>query len=210
MNISKHIQILVLVLFPACLMGMGHGCWTEQDKLGRNVLIEWRKITDYQKLLDAERELIPVMAAAFQHEVIMSKDPVENSILATTSLQQQNEAEMSKYLQRQKIKIFTSFVVIVKDVGSDKILGFAMFHSKPKFEKGCIQLEPLAVIPAAQGRGLSRKLVFSILKLMPGVNQIELFVRHENVKAQAVYKSMGFSVHEELKFGKRLKYVIKS
>jgi len=209
MNILKHIQFLVFVLFPACLMGMEQGSWIEQDKLGKDVVIEWRKITDYQKLLESEKALIPVMAEAFAYQVEETDKFEEQVALVTEYIKKQNEAAMSKYLQRQKVKIFTSFVVTVKDAGTDKVLGFTMFHSKPKFQQGCVILEPLAIIPTAQGRGLSRFLVFSIFRLMPEANQIDLFVRHESTKAQAIYNILGFRVSEKKEHGMVLKYIKK-
>lgn len=207
MNISKHIQILVLVLFPAWLMGMDQGSWIEQDKLGHNVLIEWRKITDYRDLLRAERELVPVMAAAFQHEKKVAETVEENTALVTKYLLQKNEEALSRYIQSKKVKNHICFVVTVKDVDSDKVLGFTIFRSKPKFdEPTCVQLEPLAVDPIAQCRGLSRILAFSIFKIDPMFNHIFLFVRRENTKAQGVYKTFGFIHFSENKVGFFLEY----
>lgn len=199
MSIFKQIQLLVFaILAPACLIGMEQGSWIAQDKLGNNILIEWRKITDYQKLLEAERGLVPVMAAAFQHEKKMAETVAENTALAARFLLQKNEEATSKYLHGQKVKNHTCFVVTVKDVGSDNILGFTIFRSKPKFEDPrCVQLEPLAIIPTAQGRGLSRILARSIFEISSEYNHIVLIVRRENTKAQAVYKALGFTTYQE-------------
>ncbi len=207
MNFLKHIQILVLGLFPVCLVGMEHGSWIDHDKHGKCILIEWRKITDYQKLLGAERELVPVMAAAFQHEKKMAETVAENTALAAKYLLQKNDEATGKYLQGQKVKNHTCLVVTVKDVGSDNILGFTIFRSKPKFnEPTCVQLEPLAIIPEAQGRGLARKLVFSIFEIDPTFNHIFLFVRKENTNAQGCYKTLGFTHFQGNEIGFFLEY----
>lgn len=208
MNIFKQIQLLILVLIPVCLMGMNQGSWIDHDKQGNSVLIEWRKITDYQKLLEAERELVPVMAAAFQHEKKMAETVAENTVLAAKYLLQKNEEATSKYLQSGKVKNHICFVVTVKDANSDKVLGFTIFRSKPKFdEPSCVQLEPLAIVPEAQGRGLARKLAFSIFEIDSAFDHIFLFVRKENTKAQDVYKkALGFTHLDENKIGFFLEY----
>ena len=66
MNIFKHIQLLVLVLTPACLMGMDQaanawmqevlsapqsGAWTVQDRTGKTVLVEGEIISKYSRLI---------------------------------------------------------------------------------------------------------------------------------------------------------------
>ncbi|MFA6535118.1 MAG: GNAT family N-acetyltransferase [Candidatus Babeliales bacterium] len=215
MNISKRVQILVLVLVPAGLLGMEHGSWTEQDKTGNNILIEWHKFTDYQKLLELEKELIPVMIAAFSHQTLQTGVEDEKIAMATKWLQQQNAYEMSKCIQSQQAKCNISFVVTIKDVESTKILGYAVFYLGPKFTQDCVvqdcvTLDPLAIIPMAQGRGLSRKLVFSIFKLLPEARQIDLFVQRENTRAQAVFNRFGFVVDYEIRAGLKLKHIKKN
>lgn len=203
----KYLGFLVLSVFSTSVVCMDHGSWIDQDKQGRSISIEWRKVTDYQELLGLERELVPVLAAAFQHEKKMAETVAENIALVTKYLLQENESKTSKYLQSQKVKNHMCFVVTVKEVGSAEILGFTIFRSKPKFdEPTCVQLEPLAVDPIAQGRGLSRILAFSIFKIDSTFNHIFLFVRKENINAQGVYKTLGFSRFHESEAGFFLEY----
>ncbi len=68
MNFLKHIQILVFVLFPACLMGMESGSWTEHDKFGNPIILECHKVTDYKILFNWEKKLMPIIMQAFADE----------------------------------------------------------------------------------------------------------------------------------------------
>lgn len=219
MTFLKYIQILFLVFFPVCLVGMKDGSRIVQDRYNRDVRLEWRIITDHKKLLEIERDLIPVMVAAFSHHLSHVEVKDEKVEVETKWLQQQNAQEMSKCTQGQQAEHEVFVVVTVKDIGSSNVLGYAVFYLGPKIAqdcvaqdcvvKGCAMLDPLAVIPMAQGRGLSRILVFSIFELVPSVRQIDLFVQRENVRAQAVFRRFGFVVDSEIKAGLILKYVKK-
>jgi ribosomal protein S18 acetylase RimI-like enzyme len=54
----------------------------------------------------------------------------------------------------------------------------------------------IAVSPAAQGKGVGRALFQALLdevrEHMPHINRIELFARDSNVRARALYASLGF------------------
>jgi ribosomal protein S18 acetylase RimI-like enzyme len=54
----------------------------------------------------------------------------------------------------------------------------------------------IAVAPQAQGRGVGRRLFQALLddviSNMPHITRIELFARESNVKARALYASLGF------------------
>jgi ribosomal protein S18 acetylase RimI-like enzyme len=84
------------------------------------------------------------------------------------------------------------FVAFAKNENGN-ILGVAEFRSNPEQSDGDISLELLAVDPQAQGRGLSRSLVSSILKLMPETNYIGLSTTIWNKRAHSVYKKLGFA-----------------
>jgi ribosomal protein S18 acetylase RimI-like enzyme len=213
-SIFKH--LVLVIAFPITLMGAetvpNYGAWPDTDKNNNKVILEWNKITDYQTLLETERTLIPVLAAAFAHEISEAKSFNKKVSRTTVLLEKRNEALMNEYFQSKQVKKCTCFVVTMKDKGTFKILGYAIFHVKPEFGKGFMWLEPLAVIPQAQRRGLGTLLVFSILKIAAKinqeVNQIVLGVRYENTDAQAFYEKLKFSVIQEHEEGKVLSYVI--
>ena len=48
-------------------------------------------------------------------------------------------------------------------------------------------LEPLAIVPEAQGLGLARLLIFSILKIDTNILTISLHVEKDNSHARDVY-----------------------
>jgi ribosomal protein S18 acetylase RimI-like enzyme len=54
----------------------------------------------------------------------------------------------------------------------------------------------IAVAPSAQGRGVGRRLFQALLdevsRNMPHITRVELFARDSNVKARALYASLGF------------------
>lgn len=54
----------------------------------------------------------------------------------------------------------------------------------------------IAVAPGAQGKGVGRRLFQALLdevtNNMPHITRVELFVRESNVKARALYASLGF------------------
>ncbi|HBS48304.1 TPA: hypothetical protein DEO28_00720 [Candidatus Dependentiae bacterium] len=84
MAILKHIQILVFVLFPACLLGMEQGSFTTQDRLRNKITFEWYKTTSYEQVLNLEKPLMPVWAEAFA-------DLTRDFLLDRTTLQIKKE-----------------------------------------------------------------------------------------------------------------------
>ncbi|MBD3273228.1 GNAT family N-acetyltransferase [Candidatus Dependentiae bacterium] len=62
-------------------------------------------------------------------------------------------------------------------------------------------IEPLMVHPSAQGLGLGRKLVFSILKLYPNTKRIILVTDKDNKGACKFYKRIGFIEKEDKSYG---------
>jgi ribosomal protein S18 acetylase RimI-like enzyme len=206
MKFLKHFRLIVLIFLPVCLIGMNannpdHMIWpSEKDKTDKLISLDSYKITDYKKVLEAERKLIHVMAAAYAYEIDQVTGFDEKVAIATELMKKNNDETMQKYLNGEIDEKHTCYIVTIRDTGTTKILGFAIFYLKPEYGKGFVWLEHLVVIPAAQGRGLSRKLIFSIHKIFPVVEQILLGVRLENTKAQNIYKHFGFEkiqTHEE-------------
>ena len=84
-----------------------------------------------------------------------------------------------------------------------EMLGFVGFHGygRSAFKNNTLQLDPVAIIPNAQGRGLARLLIFSILKISPEIQRIVLDTEIWNIHAQDVYKHLGFTQFNLSEFG---------
>lgn len=253
MNIFKHIQILVLVLAPACLMGMdpaidakvpevAFGSWIETDKYGKNVTIEWHKVTDFKTFFDLNEKLTATAAKVFADEAMDLKAfllddtlQIKESYIETfkslsngereeldaklAMARLDREARVTAMLQalRQQIEMAKAsilkapqdpgvcFIVTVKNEECD-VLGFAIFRL---LESKIVSLDLLGVIPTAQGRGLAKILVFSILKLNMETKSIILGTELWNTTAQAVYKKLGFMVCKQKGFYISFEYELK-
>lgn len=110
-------------------------------------------------------------------------------------IQEHRVKEVKESYEKEK-KEFSgkSFFVFAKNK-ENKVLGMAHFKTPTSFEKGCVELNALAILPEAQGTGLARPLVFSILheKFLPETTCIILDTNIWNTHAQAVYKALGFT-----------------
>lgn len=249
MNFLKHIQILVFVLFPACLMGMESGSWTEHDKFGNPIILECHKVTDYKILFNWEKKLMPIIMQAFADEPM----DLVNFLLDKQGKVKQEHTEMVEGLtgeEREKLdwKIAISktdkksrmksielwfvqkfkraekqlvttqqnpinFVVVVAKSDPFNIWGFAIFQ----ICRSDVTLSLLAVLPSAQGKGLARPLVFSLtskhfadLKLIPETRRIHLGTEIWNIKAQAIYKKLGFMAQDQDETSILFEYTVKS
>lgn len=87
-----------------------------------------------------------------------------------------------------------NFVVVAKETDGT-ILGFVEFNIQSEYPPGSVELDPLGVLPFAQGRGLSRLLAFSILKLWPATKKIFLGTLQHN---KGIYTALGFKPTEDL------------
>jgi GNAT superfamily N-acetyltransferase len=109
--------------------------------------------------------------------------------------------------QTLQLRYQESTLVVMAKNKENEILGFTAFHMKPEFKEGEVLLEPIAVLPSAQGRGLARKLVFSILTLKPETTRIFLGTNIWLRQAQDVYKRLGFSAYEESDYSIKFEYI---
>ena len=82
--------------------------------------------------------------------------------------------------------------VTAKDAGTQESLGFVVYRIDNDDPKGTVIVEPLAVIPVTQKRGLGKLLVASIFKLVPAVTRIGLTVESKNDNAIKAYQAWGF------------------
>ncbi len=219
------------------------GVWTQYDKHGTPVILEWYKVTDYQTFFDLEEMLIPTQAEVFADEpkdlrdfllddtlqikeeyaaIIESLSTEEREELyakiATSGADREIRVESTKQALLQQLEkarahllitpqdLGTSFVVIVKNEEGD-IWGFAIFRFP---EHDVASLDLLGVMPSAQGKGLARILVFSILKLAPETKYIFLGTEIWNTQAQAVYKALGFTIDKQRGCYVSFEYEVKS
>lgn len=69
------------------------------------------------------------------------------------------------------------------------MLGFSTFQARPR-----LNLHDLAVNPAQRGRGIGRQLLAAVVEHAReiGCCAVSLEVRHDNARAQALYRSLGF------------------
>lgn len=91
-------------------------------------------------------------------------------------------------------------LVIIAENGKNKILGcMLVLRKRPEWEilletelqKDVIWGQFLAIMPDAQGRGLTRPLSLSILKIMPEATRIIFGTTSWNTKAQKIYERLG-------------------
>lgn len=119
--------------------------------------------------------------------------------------------------QSMKDLPFTYFFVMAKN-SKGTILGFTAFYISPMLTKffpefdvyteGDVVLEPIAITPAAQGIGLARPLIFSILRLVPETKRILLGTRIWITNAIAMYNKFGFTEYKREGVNVKFKYQV--
>ena len=82
--------------------------------------------------------------------------------------------------------------VIAKDALTNNVLGFVCYRIDDDDPQGAVIIEPLAVAPEAQTRGLGKLLTSSIFKFLPDVTRIGLTVECKNEIALKAYQVWGF------------------
>ena len=125
------------------------------------------------------------------------KKRVELTLKSLQQMVEQQEPKETNVSQNSK-KDFPdqTFIVMAKNQ-KNVVLGYAIFRIKAEFAKNNVELDELAVAPAAQGCGLGGLLTTSILKLAPDTKRLFLGALIWNEPAQKAYKALGFSVYEQ-------------
>ncbi len=155
------------------------------------------------------------------------ESPDENPFIASARLERAERVEISRQqweewfdatAESMKDLQFIYFFVVVKS-GKGNILGFTAFYSSPmlttffpefdEYTDGDVVLEPIAIIPATQGLGLARPLIFSILTLAPEIKRILVGTRMWITNAVAMYDKLGFIEYKREGIGVKFKYVVK-
>jgi GNAT superfamily N-acetyltransferase len=156
------------------------------------------------------------------------QDSGENPFIANARLDREKRVEFSRQgwehwfentAQAMKDIPCTYFFVMAKS-NKGEILGVVAFYISPmltrffpdfaEYIEGDVLLEPIAITQAAQGHGLSRPLVFSILTLAPEIKRILVGTRIWITPAITMYKALGFSEYKREGVGVKFIYVVKN
>ena len=102
------------------------------------------------------------------------------------------KALMDEDEEALKSKTPDVYFIRVRDE-NDKVLGYASFDVEEK-ERQILEayIRLLAVAPLAQGKGIGRELVNSILEKQPHLSRLYLVTRRVNEQAIGFYKHIGF------------------
>lgn len=152
----------------------------------------------------------------------------ENPFIVSARLDREKRVEISRSqweewfqttAQSMKDLQFKYFFVVAKN-NKGTILGVIAFYTSPmltkffpdfdEYTEGDVVLEPMAIVPAAQGHGLARPLIFSILTLAPETKRILVGTRMWIKNAVAMYEKLGFTEYKREGIGVKFKYVVKS
>jgi hypothetical protein len=200
-----------------------HGTWTEIDKLGTTVIFEWERFDgttkQYIELLKKQArdraitlakhmEIVARVFINHPEQLELVQDVAEKKSFIEMRDCIVAEKSMAEWLEHAFLSICDKleselaskgpgdtiiFIIVAKELDGT-ILGFVEFNINPEYPAGDVQLEPLGVLPYAQGRGLSRFLAFSILRLWPVTKRIFLGTMQDN---KDVYTHLGFTVYED-------------
>lgn len=161
-------------------------------------------------------------------EMSQSDSVDENPFIASGRLDRKKRVEFSYHQWEEWFAVtakaidarpITYFFIMAKNDKGD-VLGVVAFYSSPElpqffpefseYTSGDVVLEPIAITPAAQGYGLARSLIFSILTLAPEAKRILVGTRIWITNAVASYKKLGFTEYKREGIGVYFQYLIKS
>lgn len=85
------------------------------------------------------------------------------------------------------------FSMKVRDKKTEKILGFLICAITPALPKGDVKIINLVILPTEQSRGLDKLLLNLVLKIIPGIKRLFIFIRPTNDHDLKRYRSLGFT-----------------
>ncbi len=151
----------------------------------------------------------------------------ENPFIASARLSREERIEFSRHQWQEWFEStarlmenipFNYYFVMAKD-NKEQVLGFTAFYTSPMlttffpdfdaYTNGDVVLEPIAIIPSAQGLGLARSLVFSILTLAPETQRILVGTRIWITNALTMYEKLGFTEYKRDGIGVQFQYIVK-
>lgn len=201
-------------MFIPFLHALEHGAWSEHHYDQNEIVMEWwaYEVPDENVIMQLKQE-IPVYAKAmvpFQVETIKAfrelppdkqtkierylDYPEEYSLESWLPFLEANLAdEIEQDIEGQVDEPTGSLHYLVMAKSPEgKLLGFANFNLVADRIGEGAELEPIMIDPDAQGKGLARKLIFSILQLRPELSRVYLCVNALNLKARKIYERLGF------------------
>jgi len=159
--------------------------WGEQDKNGRAYTIEFRRIFDENSFWALAAQIRSIYS-----EIFISSSDEEAVALCENKLKRLWD----------DIRDCKPMIFIAKNA-EDKVLGYALFLCEaPEYYEETAVLEQLAVGSEFRELGIGKKLIFSILKVMPDIGYIALHTHISNYIAQDMYERLGFERFESEDF----------
>jgi GNAT superfamily N-acetyltransferase len=199
-----------------------HATMVELQKKALPVIAEAFADEERNFLLDNQLQLRKEYANILGHGPEYKPD--DGTYISAAHLDREKRVEFSRHewekwfkatAQSMKDIPFTYFFVMAKD-GKGNVLGITAFYISQKlatffpefdvYQEGDVVLEPIAITPAAQGIGLSRPLVFSILRLAPEIKRILAGTRIWITPALTMYKALGFVEYKREGIGIKFKF----
>ncbi len=195
-----------------------------KDKLGHQVILEWKKtditssaLVEFKKdiceiaceaLAPVEAEFLRANPESVNHEVflmgcasLLKHDPVDwqsvKEKIAST-IKQFYLIDLSSF-GPDIIKPLLNdvyFLGTVKNSKTEKPLGFIMCSITPELPFGDIKVINASVAPAEQHRELDKLLMSSIFKIIPDVKRLFTFLRPTNEVGIKTYSGWGFTQNE--------------
>jgi len=211
--VFRHALLFLFFLFPFLhLNGKEHGSWIDTDNKNNVISIEWYTYDQVDDTILEQLFLtIPVYAAAMAelqvdqiHAFRKLPEDKQRKIpkyqqypedFSLSSSQPYLEASLLLEFQEELLNASQNsfptenYLILVKETDGT-LLGFTHFSLQQEEQNA--ELEPIMILPEAQGRGLARKLLFSILTLRQNINRISLCTNAKNLKMQAVCKHLRF------------------
>ncbi|KKQ33602.1 MAG: hypothetical protein US49_C0001G0282 [candidate division TM6 bacterium GW2011_GWF2_37_49] len=155
--------------------------WVEQDKNGRDYTIEFHRISD-----EAGFWALVAQIRSIYSEIFISSSDEEPVMLCENKLKRLWD----------DIRDCKPMIFIAKNA-ENKALGYALFLCEaPEYYEETAVLEQLAVASEFRELGIGKKLIFSILKVMPDMGYIALHTHISNYIAQDMYERLGFQRFE--------------
>jgi RimJ/RimL family protein N-acetyltransferase len=197
------------------------GQFQAKDKTGQPVILEWLKTNVHEpEYADTMHMVDDVLVRSFgSSEIRYLKEHPEEVVNATENtiyeqlqpffknkgkdidwvLVEEKLTSIAHLYQKQANKDAIKeladslyFFILVKEITTKKILGFARYRIVDDSPQGTVILEPLVVAPEAQQRGLGKLLVASIFNIIPNITRILLTVESKNDVAFKAYQTWGF------------------
>jgi ribosomal protein S18 acetylase RimI-like enzyme len=218
--VQKIVMFTFLVGFTSGLSGaevvLRPEPWVVVDKKGNETIFEWDEIERFDSvsagdafvraftpLAELEQEATARRAEHLSVEIEEMKrggSPVKEIVrkesyreLLELDVVEDISSVMEEEWKEGLVDPEKSYIVTARR--EDRVVGFAIFSScdeLPDIERGTFSIDYLVVHPDAQGCGLARHLVFSILNRFPETKEIMLSTPNVDSTAVHVYSHLGF------------------